>query len=202
MRKIPHIEKTTELKEDYTSRLRKIMTDESKTTKEKHIHDKNIAINVQILIISDSISVVDPKSREKLDLSSKIASELITQQGYHVKSVEYVPDEKDQIQPAVKKFINQKLELILTIGGTGITKRDVTIESIHPLLDKELPGFGELFRSLTYAEVGTVSIVTRAMAGVAQDSVIVCLPGSPNAQKVGVPLILKEIIHLINMIRK
>ena len=179
-----------------------IMSDASKTTKEKHIHDKNVPINVQILIISDSISIADPKNREKLDLSSKVATELILQQGFKVKAVEYVADEKDQIQTAVSKFINQKVELILTIGGTGITKRDITIESIHPLLEKELPGFGELFRSLTYAEVGTVSIVTRAMAGVAHDSVICSLPGSPNAQKVGVPIILKEIIHLINMLRK
>lgn len=178
------------------------MADASKTTKDKHIHDKNIPINVQILIISDSISSVEPKNREKLDISSKVASELIGQQGFKVNSVEYVADDKEEIRSAVSKFIEQKIELILTIGGTGITKRDITIESIHPLLEKELPGFGELFRNLTYSEVGTVSIVTRAMAGITNDSVIVCLPGSPNAQKVGVPIILKEIIHLINMLRK
>ncbi len=174
----------------------------TKTPKEKHITHKNIPIHVKILMISDSLSSSSPQTRSKQDLSSKIATDLIQEYGFQSLGVEYVPDERDQIEKIIIALLNQNIELIITIGGTGIAKRDITIDVVKPLLDKELPGFGELFRQLTYKEVGTVSIMTRALAGVKGESVLACLPGSPNAVKLGIPLILKEVVHIINLLKK
>ncbi|MHA1278229.1 MAG: MogA/MoaB family molybdenum cofactor biosynthesis protein [Candidatus Helarchaeota archaeon] len=172
----------------------------SKTPKEKHIKVKDIPIRVKIFMISDSLSSVSEEKRAKLDLSSRIAEDLIHQYGYHFLGVEYIPDEKNAIRQNINSTLEHDVQLIITIGGTGIAKRDITIDAIRPLLDKELPGFGELFRHLTYEEVGTVSIMTRAIAGVKNETVLVCLPGSPNAIKLGIPLIFQEILHLINLL--
>ncbi len=174
----------------------------SKTPKTKHIKDKNIPIRTKILVISDSLSAASDKDREKSDISSKVAIQLIQQHGYQALPVEYLPDETMLIQETVSKYIDQHIELVITIGGTGIAPRDVTIDAIEPLLHKMLPGFGELFRNLTYQEVGTVSIMTRSIAGICNETVIVCLPGSSNAVKLGVNLIFQEILHLINLLKK
>jgi molybdopterin adenylyltransferase len=178
------------------------MTNPNETTKEKHTEKKTIPIRVFLLLISDSISAANDADRQKLDVSGKVAEDLVRQAGFEVIKKDVVPDEKIQIQGKILPMVEQNIELIITIGGTGVTKRDVTIEAVSKLVEKEMPGFGELFRFLTYQEVGTVSIATRAMAGIIKETVIVCLPGSPNAVKLGVPIILKEIVHFTNMLRK
>ena len=173
----------------------------AETPKHKHIKDKNITIRVILLMISDSLSSANEEQRAKLDRSSKIAEAIIKEQGLEVLDVKYIPDEIKIIQENIKRYIEQQIELIITMGGTGISKRDVTPDAVRPLLQKELPGFGELFRALTYNEIGTVSIMSRALAGIKDESVIICLPGSPNAVKLGVKLILKEILHLCNLLK-
>jgi molybdenum cofactor biosynthesis protein B len=172
------------------------------STKDKHIKDKKIPIRIQLIMVSDSLSTANAQDRIKLDQSSKVAKEIINGYGFQVFGINYIPDEFQLVQNSISEYINQKIELIITIGGTGIAKRDVTIDAITPLLHKRLPGFGELFRSLTYKDVGTVSIMSRAIAGVCDATVIVCLPGSPNAVKLGVGIILKEIVHIINLLKK
>ncbi len=131
-------------------------------TKEKHIHDASVPIRVFILLVSDSISAASEADREKLDLSGATATELIEKASFEVLGKDVVPDEIPLIRAKVLEQITTETELIITIGGTGITKRDVTIEALRPLMDKELPGFGELFRYLTYQEIGSVSIASRA----------------------------------------
>ena len=173
----------------------------AETPKHKHIKDKNITIRVILLMISDSLSSANAEQRAKLDRSSKIAEAIIKEHGLEVLDVKYVPDEIKIIQENVTQCVEQQIELIITMGGTGISKRDVTPEAVRSLLQKELPGFGELFRALTYNEIGTVSIMSRALAGIKDESVIICLPGSPNAVKLGVKLILKEILHLCNLLK-
>ena len=131
-------------------------------TKEKHIHDASVPIRVFILLVSDSISAASEADREKLDLSGATATELIEKASFEVLGKDVVPDEIPLIRAKVLEQITTETELIITIGGTGITKRNVTIEALRPLMDKELPGFGELFRYLTYQEIGSVSIASRA----------------------------------------
>lgn len=170
--------------------------------KEKHIKDKDLPIRAIVLLVGDTLAAATSVDRQKLDKSGDIAHEQITGQGFQVLKKIYIPDEQKSIKSAINDAISQKAELILTIGGTGISPRDVTIEAIRPILEKELPGFGEIFRTLSYKEVGTVAIMTRALAGTVGESVIVSLPGSPNAVKMGISLILSEILHLINLLKK
>ncbi|MHA2166754.1 MAG: MogA/MoaB family molybdenum cofactor biosynthesis protein [Candidatus Hodarchaeales archaeon] len=171
------------------------------TTRELHIKDKNIHLTASIIVISDSLSKVGEKKWQKLDTSGKKASELLLDQGIMIKKTVVVPDEIDSIQEIVNSEVNDQISLILTIGGTGISQRDITVEAIQPLLEKKLSGFGELFRSLTFKEVGTVSIMTRALAGVIKNSCVVSLPGSTNAVELGTNLIVKELLHIINLRR-
>ncbi len=88
-------------------------------------------------------------------------------------------------------------QIIISTGGTGIGKRDITIETITPLFNKELKGFGEIFRYESYKELGTGAILSRATAGVREDTLIVALPGSPNAVKLGMKIIKPELGHLV-----
>ncbi|MFW9995268.1 MAG: molybdenum cofactor biosynthesis protein B [Candidatus Odinarchaeota archaeon] len=170
------------------------------STREKHIIDRDIPLTGTIIVVSDSLSSAGKKWK-KLDTSAKKAAEILIEHGVSVRNTLVVADEIKQIQDSLLKEITDEVSLVITIGGTGIASRDVTVEAIKPVLEKFLPGFGELFRLRTYEEVGTVSIVTRTLAGVTGKSCIVCLPGSTNAVALGVELILKELLHIINLRR-
>jgi len=97
------------------------------------------------------------------------------------------------------ELLRQKeLQVIITSGGTGASHRDITVETISPILEKKLDGFGELFRLLTYREIGTPSIMSRAVAGVVRGKVILCLPGSSGAANLAMDrIILPEIGHMV-----
>ena len=112
-----------------------------------------------------------------------------------------VPDEKDQIKKAVNDILKD-VDCVVTTGGTGITKRDVTIQSIKPLLDKEITGFGEIFRSLSYQEIGFPGIISGAICGTIGEKIVFCLPGSLNAVKLGTDIIISEATHLIKHLRE
>ena len=87
-------------------------------------------------------------------------------------------------------------------GGTGLTKSDVTIEALRPLFEKEIEGFGDVFRFYSIQEVGTAAFLTRATAGVVKGKVFVLLPGSPNAVKTGLRILLGEVSHLLYLVRQ
>ncbi|MHA1339199.1 MAG: MogA/MoaB family molybdenum cofactor biosynthesis protein [Promethearchaeota archaeon] len=175
----------------------------AKSTKEKHIVDKNLKVYAISLIISDSLSKLSEKKRNKIDKSGKISKQKCKDLGYEFLGLYFVPDEPEKIRNFIKKqLLNNDLNLIITIGGTGLSSRDLTIETLRPMFDKELDGFGELFRYLTYKQIGTVSIMTRATAGIINKKIILCLPGSPNAVELGIDIISKEMLHLLNIIRK
>lgn len=171
------------------------------TTKQKHLPKDKIQITAQIFVISDSLHKIKKagNSWKEQDKSGKIAENVLHEKLPEYKSInlEVIPDEQSEIFFSVEKSINNGISLILTLGGTGISNRDVTIETISPLFEKELTGFGELFRIKTYESVGTISIMTRATAGVSKQSCIVCLPGSPNATRLGLEILLSELNHIL-----
>ncbi|RKZ54315.1 MAG: molybdenum cofactor biosynthesis protein B [Candidatus Parabeggiatoa sp. nov. 3] len=138
-----------------------------------------IPLNVAILTISDTRT-------EENDTSGKTLVERLTTAGHHRADKTIVPDNTYQIRAVVSNWIaNPDIQVIITTGGTGVTGRDGTPEAIQPLLDKQLEGFGELFRAISYEEIGTSTLHSRALAGVANGTYIFCVPGSSGACKTG-----------------
>ncbi|NJF24337.1 molybdenum cofactor biosynthesis protein B [Thermococcus sp. Bubb.Bath] len=147
------------------------------------------------------VTVSDTASRgEKEDKSGKFLVEELEKAGHEKVLYKIVPDEKMEIIGAVVDAFRAGADVLVTSGGTGITSRDVTIESIRPLLDKEL-SFGEIFRLVSYEEIGTAAMITRATGGIIRSSgramAVFCLPGSLGATKTGIKLILAEAGHVL-----
>ena len=148
------------------------------------------------------ITVSDTASRgEKEDKSGKFLVEELKKAGHERVYYKIVPDEKMAIIGALVEAFEKGADVLVTSGGTGIASRDVTIESVRPLFDKELTGFGEIFRLLSYEEIGTSAIMTRATAGIIRSSgramAVFCLPGSLGAAKTGVKIVLNEAGHVL-----
>ena len=113
-----------------------------------------------------------------------------------------VPDDEAAILEAVLDAL-KKAEVIIITGGTGISKKDVTIESVSRLFEKELPGFGEIFRRLSFDRIGSPALLSRAVAGVRGGSAIFCLPGSPEAVRLAVEeLIIPESAHIVEHLKR
>jgi molybdenum cofactor biosynthesis protein B len=111
-----------------------------------------------------------------------------------------VPDEVVEIKAAMERAV-RAVDCVVITGGTGVSKRDVTIEGVRPLFEKEVPGFGELFRRMSFEEIGTASIMSGATAGIIGGSVVYCLPGSLAAVKLGMRIISSETCHIIKHLR-
>ena len=134
-----------------------------------------IPLNIAILTVSDTRSEAD-------DVSGKTLVEKLEKSGHRTFAKAIVVDNIYQIRATVSKWIaDQKINVIISTGGTGVTGRDGTPEAIEPLLDKTLDGFGEIFRMLSYQDIKTSTIQSRAIAGVANATYIFCLPGSSSA---------------------
>jgi len=150
-------------------------------------------IRIAVLTVSDTRTV-------ETDRGGQLVQELAKNKGLEVAAYEIVPDDKDRIRQRVEEWLEQEeADAVITTGGTGIARRDVTLEAISPLFEKQLDGFGELFRYVSFAEdVGTKAILSRAAAGVAKDKAIFVLPGSRGAVKLAMErLILPEIRHIV-----
>jgi molybdenum cofactor biosynthesis protein B len=138
-----------------------------------------IALTIAVLTVSDSRT-------EATDTSGKLLADLLRSAGHRLGDKRIVPDDIYRIRAAVSQWIaDDAIHAILTTGGTGVTGRDGTPEAIAPLLDKEIEGFGELFRMLSFEEIQTSALQSRALAGVANGTYIFCLPGSSGACRTG-----------------
>ena len=149
--------------------------------------------------VSCAVLTISDTRTEQDDDSGRLIKQKLSQNGHQVLSYAILKDEVNSIKKKIYELVRQEeLQVIITNGGTGVSHRDITIETIYPLLEKELDGFGELFRFLTYQEMGTASIMSRAAGGVAKGKVILCLPGSPGAANLAMDkIILPEIGHLV-----
>ncbi len=150
------------------------------------------------------ITVSDTRDKET-DKSGKLMIELLEQAGHKIIDYIIVKDESAPIEDEIiKGCTNEDIDVILTNGGTGIAKRDVTIETVQNLLEKEMVGFGELFRMLSYQEdIGSSAILSRAIAGVVKNKAVFSTPGSTGAVKLAMnKLILPEIGHVVRELKK
>lgn len=134
-----------------------------------------IPVNIAVLTVSDTRSVKDDKS-------GTLLAKLLTEAGHHLAEHAVVKDDIPAIRARVKSWIeDERVDVVLTTGGTGFTGRDVTPEAVRSLFEKEIEGFSVLFHRLSYEKVGTSTIQSRACGGVAGGTYIFCVPGSPGA---------------------
>jgi molybdenum cofactor biosynthesis protein B len=132
-------------------------------------------VAIAVLTVSDTRT-------EATDSSGALLASRLLAAGHTLAARAIVPDDIYRIRAAVSAWIAERaVDVVITTGGTGITGRDGTPEAIAPLLDKQIEGFGEMFRSLSYAEIGTSTLQSRALAGVANGTYVFCVPGSSGA---------------------
>lgn len=138
------------------------------------------------------------------DRSGDIIERLATSAGHRIEGRTLVTDSKTMISKAARRaFSFKKVDVLIITGGTGVSPRDVTIESISPFITKEIPGFGELFRKVSFDKIGSAAILSRAVAGLVKDKAVFCLPGSPDAVQTAMKeLILPELGHVVRVARE
>ncbi len=150
-----------------------------------------------------AVLTVSDRRTEATDTSGPLARQLLAEAGHTPVDAELIPNDPARIRASVRRFLQGSADCLVITGGTGVGRRDITIETVTPLLEKTLPGFGELFRSLSYAEIGTAAWLSRALCGVSGGKVICCLPGSEAAVRLGIgKLLVPELPHLIWVLRQ
>ena len=171
-------------------------------TVELHKKQAKVTIKCGVITLSDTLSRKYKEYNDNSDdLSGKyIISKLETK--YDVLEYDIIPDDSLILTEKINQFIESGVNVIFTTGGTGLTKRDITIETIEKLITKELKGFGEIFRRETYDTIGSAAILTRTTAGIYNDTVIFALPGSPNAVELGLDIIFDELGHIVSHAQK
>ncbi len=160
------------------------------TTSKHRKASAETAVRCAVITASDSRTV-------ETDTSGAYILETLKRDGHTVASYEIVPDDYERIRKAIEAA-SAVADVILTSGGTGISQRDSTFEAIASMLEKTLPGFGEIFRNLSFEDIGPAAMLSRATAGVYRDTVIFSMPGSTAAVKLAMDrLILPELRHLV-----
>lgn len=148
--------------------------------------DHTIALHICVLTVSDSRSL-------ETDSSGDYLARSLTDAGHTVAERALLPDDRYAMRALVSKWIaDPAIDGILVTGGTGFTGRDSTPEALRPLLDKEMPGFGELFRAISFEEIGTSSLQSRAFAGLANATFVFALPGSTSACRTAWEKIIRQ----------
>ncbi|VEP16154.1 Molybdenum cofactor biosynthesis protein B [Hyella patelloides LEGE 07179] len=162
-----------------------------------HPDKEGVTLQCVVITVSDTRT-------EETDKSGQIIQQLLTDAGHEIAAYGIVEDEPKAIKDQIKQLSKDTpSDVFIFNGGTGIAPRDTTYDAIASLLDKTLPGFGEIFRHLSFHDIGSRAIALRAIAGVYQDKLIFSLPGSSNAVKLGMTeLILPEVVHLVKQLQQ
>lgn len=155
------------------------------------------ALGFALITVSDSRTAADDATGDRMQ-------ELVEEAGFRVVDRLIIADEVPAVRSAVSALLARAgVDVVVLAGGTGVAPRDVTPEAVSPLLERELPGFGELFRVLSQREIGAAAMLSRATAGVAAGSALFALPGSPAAAELALrELVLPEAAHLLGQVRR
>ncbi|PTE70041.1 molybdenum cofactor biosynthesis protein [Staphylococcus devriesei] len=166
----------------------------------QHEHEK-VDRNIRCAVLTIS----DTRDKDN-DKGGQLVQSLLQDMNIEIDNEHYaiIKDNKEAIKSQIETWLASEIDVIITTGGTGISQKDITIEAVRPLLDKEIEGFGELFRYLSYTEdVGTKSLLSRAIAGTVMNKLIFTLPGSTGAVKLAVEKLIKpELNHMVYELNK
>ncbi|MFC7393650.1 MogA/MoaB family molybdenum cofactor biosynthesis protein [Scopulibacillus cellulosilyticus] len=164
---------------------------------DEHKSHKPDQLSCGVITVSDTRDV-------DTDKSGRLIINQLKGQDYNIESYVIVKDEEVEIELSINEILSQSVDALLINGGTGIAERDVTIEVVNKLINKELPGFGEIFRMLSYTEdIGSAAILSRATAGIIGKTAVFSMPGSSGAVKLAMEkLIIPELPHIIHELNK
>ncbi len=162
----------------------------------EHRKKSDLRAAVAVITLSNSRTL-------ETDTSGDVIQQLLEENGHTVALRRVIPDDRAVLQALVRELSSKKrIQAIITSGGTGLAPTDVTIEAVQGMLDKELPGFNSLFMYLSYPQVKSASMLSRALAGTIKGKIIFCLPGSPRACKLAIEsLILPELGHMLMLLK-
>ena len=149
------------------------------------------------------VTVSDTRTRET-DTSGQLILAMLDKAGHRASQYHIIKDEPDQIRPLLKTLLaDPGIDAVIVNGGTGVARRDVTFDALQGMLDKQLPGFGELFRMLSFQDIGSAAFLSRATAGTAQGKAVFSVPGSRGAVQLAMEkLILPELPHVVFELNK
>ncbi len=172
---------------------------------EQHKNRGPKKINIILVVVSTSRHNEFTEGKESTDKTVPLVTSILdTHETLRLSSSMIISDSKSQIKDVLNNLIKvEGLHSIIFSGGTGLSPKDITYETIEPMLEKKIDGFGELFRALSFKEIGPSAMLSRATAGKIRDKIVFLLPGSPNAVKLALnELIIPELGHLIYIINK
>ncbi len=158
-------------------------------------------LSFELVTVSSSRYQSRAEGTRVKDESGDIAERIILKAGHALGSRSLVSDDRRLLGRAVRRFLKGRSDVLVLIGGTGVSSRDVTIETVRPRFEKELEGFGEIFRAASVKDIGTAAVLTRATAGVSGGKLLLCLPGSPHAVRTAMKLFIGEFPHVIHIAR-
>jgi|GEM_PF-80965 len=167
-------------------------------------HSHGHAHGAEVGLLGVAVVTVSSTRTRENDPSGDVIEALVEAADHEVVTREILRDDLDGVQTALLNLTGRDdVDVVVTTGGTGVTPDDVTVEGARPLFDRELPGFGELFRILSYEEIGTRAMVSRATAGMVDGVPVFCLPGSEAAARLGTEeLVVEEMAHLVSLARR
>ena len=177
-----------------TTSIRKVVMRMKSETAKEHQSESSKHLKCGVITLSDS-------RNGKSDLSGDYIAQEIESK-YQLTSRAIIPDEKDDLIETIEKMVSEDVDVILTTGGTGLDTRDITVECVESLFEKKLDGFGEIFRAKSYEEIGAAALLSRATAGIYKKKVIFSMPGSPNAVKTALEIIIDELPHIVHHVKK
>lgn len=155
-----------------------------------------------VVTVSSSRYSKNERHKKFVDESGDVAEKLIEKAGHTVIARELISDDSKMLASALDKVLaTEGVDVAVFTGGTGVAPRDITIEAIRPRFEKELEGFGELLRAISYAKIGIPAVLTRATAGLIKGKLILCLPGSPDAVETALNLFMGDFPHVIYIAR-
>ncbi len=163
----------------------------------EHKEKGRMAVACGVITVSDTRT-------EETDTSGKLIQAMLADGGHTVKAYHIVPDDPERIRPLLESVLaRDEVQAVIVNGGTGISRRDLTFDALAGMLEKTLPGFGELFRALSYEEIGSAALLSRAAAGTIGGCVVFSVPGSSGAVRLAMErLILPEMGHIVAELQK